>query len=203
MAPVGSVALADTAIDPAHARSTAELGSGDFMKLLITQLTNQDPLEPTKNEDLLKQIASIREIELNSTLTDSLRMLTGQQRFGAASSLMGQYVTSQTQTDGGQLRGLVVGIRFDAANQPILKLSDGSELPLEQVNSIEPPGRAADAMLGQAVLGVDRRTSAAPIVEGVVTGVRTQGQNEVVLELDDGGTIRLQDVVEVSSPVAA
>ena len=40
------------------------LGSQDFLKLLVAQLTNQDPLDPTSNQELFQQIASIREIEL-------------------------------------------------------------------------------------------------------------------------------------------
>lgn len=40
-----------------------ELTSQDFLKLLVTQLTYQDPLDPMGNEELLRQISSIREIE--------------------------------------------------------------------------------------------------------------------------------------------
>lgn len=33
------------------------LGQGDFLKLLITQLQQQDPLEPVDNKDMLAQMA--------------------------------------------------------------------------------------------------------------------------------------------------
>ena len=89
----------------------ADLRSEDFFQLLITQLTNQDPFEPTENEDLLRQISSIRDIELSTVLTNSLHLLTGQQRFSSASSLIGRHVTGLPDADGAVMRGMGVGIR--------------------------------------------------------------------------------------------
>ena len=53
----------------------ATLDGDEFMNLMITELQNQDPLEPAKNDELLRQISTIREMELNSTLTNSLTTL--------------------------------------------------------------------------------------------------------------------------------
>lgn len=180
-----------------------QLGSSDFLKLLLTQLTNQDPLEPTGNEELLRQISSIREIELSTTLTDSLRTLTGQQNSSAASSMIGQFVTSMPDADGVSTRGIVMGIRFGEGGKPTLLLSGGMELPLEQVSLIEPPIRAAEAMIGQNVIGVDARDPKnAQVVEGVVTAARVDEKGEVLLELDTGGDLRLRDVVTATAAEA-
>ena len=67
------------------ANSALALGSQDFYELLITQLTNQDPMEPMGNEELLRQIASIREIELSSSLTESLQSRADKHPLGSAS----------------------------------------------------------------------------------------------------------------------
>ena len=180
--------------------SFADLQGEDFFKLLITQLTNQDPLEPTTNQELFEQISSILDIELSTTLTQSLETLTGQQRFSSAASLIGQYVTAQPGNDGVAESGLVVGVRFTEAGQPILRLSSGVEIPVEQVSTIEPPIRAAEVLVGQAIVGIDQRDPTDPqAVEGVVTAVRTDEQGEVLLELDSGQDLRFRDIVSVTS----
>ncbi len=180
--------------------SFADLGSADFLKLLIMQLRNQDPLEPMGNAELLEQISSVRQIELSTTLTDALRVLTGQQRFASASSLIGQYVTGVSSEDGSAQSGIVVGVRFAEGGRPILQLANGSEMPLEQVSTIEPPLRAAEALVGQAIIGLDRRDPANPeLVEGVVTAARIEAQGEVLLEIDTGQSLRFRDLVTVTA----
>ena len=180
----------------------AALGSEDFFRLLITQLTNQDPLEPTGNEELLRQISSIREIELSTALTRSLEQLSGQQRISSASGLIGQFVTALGNDGASVVQGMVRGVRFDAAGQTLLQLADGTELPLERVQTIAPPLVVAEALRGQTVVGVDGRSGGSgEVVEGVVSGVRIDERGDVVLELDTGEALRLQDVVEVRSSI--
>lgn len=197
-----------TPINPTGVVNTVEslpgLGSQDFLKLLVAQLTNQDPLDPTSNQELFQQIASIREIELSTTLTDSLRTLTGQQRFSSASSLIGQYVTSQPGPNGLEDRGVVVGVRFAVDGRPILLLGSGAELHLDRLSTIESPLRAGEALVGQKITGVDRRDPSDPrAVDGVVTAVRVNEGGEVVLELDSGDDLRLADVMTVTDATSA
>lgn len=183
----------------ARTDSFSTLGSQDFLKLLITQLTTQDPLEPTGNQELLQQIASIRDIELSTTLTDSLRALTGDQRFGSAAGLIGQYVIGAPANDGTIIEGVVSSVRFEADGRPVLQLSNGSAVALEQIAEIHPASAAAQRLLGQRVVGVDRRQASMPVVEGVVTGGSVDETGAVVLELDSGNSVRLSDVVSVTA----
>jgi len=193
----------DAAKPVSKGNSFEDLGSSDFLKLLLTQLTNQDPMEPTGNEELLRQISSIREIELSTTMTDSLRALAGQQHVSSTSSMIGQYVTGMPDADGVSSRGLVVGVRFGEGGKPTLLLSGGTELPLDQVSMVEPPLRAAEAFVGQTIVGVDTRDAKNPqVVEGVVTAARLDEKGEVLLELDSGGDLRLRDVVTVQAAAA-
>jgi flagellar basal-body rod modification protein FlgD len=41
----------------------AQLGKDDFLKLLVAQLENQDPLNPTNNEQMVAQTAQFSQIE--------------------------------------------------------------------------------------------------------------------------------------------
>lgn len=177
--------------------SFAELGSEDFFKLMIAQLTNQDPLEPTGNQELFDQIASIRDIEMSSSLTKTLESLTGGQRFASGSSMIGQFVTSIPGASGSVQQGLVVGVRFEADGSSVLLLADGSELPLEQVATIQPPLDVARSVMGQLVSGLNN--SVGNIVEGLVSGVRMDDSGEIMLELDSGESIRFRDMAGIGS----
>lgn len=202
MQSIGGVTQVSPASESSSVNSMAALGSEDFFRLLITQLTNQDPLEPTGNEELLRQISSIREIELSTALTRSLEQLSGQQRISSASGLIGQFVTALGNDGASVVQGMVRGVRFDAAGQTLLQLADGTELPLERVQTIAPPLVVAEALRGQTVVGVDGRSGGSgEVVEGVVSGVRIDERGDVVLELDTGEALRLQDVVEVRSSI--
>lgn len=184
----------------AATNSFSDLKSDDFLKLLIMQLRNQDPLEPLDNKEMLQQIASIRDIELNTTLTDSLRSVAGQQNFASASSLIGQYVTSASNDGSTPQAGIVVGVRFTDAGQPVLRLADGSELPMDKVGTIESPARVAETLIGRRVVGLDRREPTQPeVVEGVVANVRKGDQDDIVLELESGQDLRFRDVVGVTA----
>jgi flagellar basal-body rod modification protein FlgD len=198
--PISATTLSSPSTGVAATNALADLRSEDFFQLLITQLTNQDPFEPTENEDLLRQISSIRDIELSTVLTNSLHLLTGQQRFASASSLIGRHITGLPDADGAVMRGLVVGIRFEADGQPMLQLSNGVEIAVDQVASIESAERAAEALIGQTIVGIDQREpSEAEVVEGRVTAVRVGDGGEVMLELDTGADLRFRDYVSISS----
>ncbi len=68
--------------------SLNNLESADFFKLLITELGQQDPFEPMKNQDLLNQISSIRSMEESTKLTDTLGKLVTQGEDQAMTNFM-------------------------------------------------------------------------------------------------------------------
>ena len=179
-------------------RTARALSGEDFFKLLIAQLSNQDPFEPTSNAELLNQIASIRDIELSTTLAESLKSLTDQQRYGAAASLIGRYVTGSANPgdpSAASIEGVVVGVRYTADGQPVLQLDGGGELPLERVETVTATEQAAAALIGKMVTGIDTSDpNAMTITEGLVTGVRTESDGTIVLELDTGEMLELGDV---------
>lgn len=197
---IPTISTLSPSIGAQASNSVVGLSGDDFFKLLITQLQMQDPMEPMDNAEMLRQIASVREIELNTTLTESLRSLTGQQRFASASSLIGKYITAQDSDMGTTMRGVVEGVRFREDGSAVLQLSNGSDVPLEDVATIELPLNAAEMLVGQAVTGVDRRDPLNPqLVQGLVTATRIDDRGEVVLELDSGDSLRIKDVFTIAS----
>ena len=180
---------------------TSELGADDFLQLLVTQLTNQDPLSPTSNEDLLQQLSAIREIQLSTSLVDALQTLTGNQRYGSAAALIGKSVTGRLgdESTGFQsVSGTVVGVRFDAAGNVFLELDGGQQLPLDSLESVTDPERTADALIGRPVRGFDRAKAEPELIEGIVTAVRRNESDDLMLELDTGEQLRLSDLVQAA-----
>jgi len=55
--------------------ATSELGKDAFLKLLVTQLQYQDPLNPTENEEFVAQLAQFSQVEQLTTANDSLQTL--------------------------------------------------------------------------------------------------------------------------------
>jgi flagellar basal-body rod modification protein FlgD len=68
----------------------------DFIKLLITQLQNQDPTSPVDNSEILQQLSQIKAIESNERLSDTLTSLQYQQALVTAGSLLLQDVEGLT-----------------------------------------------------------------------------------------------------------
>jgi flagellar basal-body rod modification protein FlgD len=60
MSPVGGVQLIETQLADATS-STVE--KDEFLKLLITQLQNQDPLEPMNNAEFVSQVTQFSSLE--------------------------------------------------------------------------------------------------------------------------------------------
>lgn len=75
-----------------------DLGTGDFLKMMIAELQNQDPLDPTSNADLLNQINQIRSISSSDKLATTLENVALGQSFATASSLIGKTIDGTTDS---------------------------------------------------------------------------------------------------------
>jgi flagellar basal-body rod modification protein FlgD len=88
----------------------------DYMKLLVTQLQNQNPLEPLNNEDMAAQLAQFSQLQqLESMNTSFGRVLDSVQR-SYASSLIGKEVSFKAwladgslETQTGEVEEVIMG----------------------------------------------------------------------------------------------
>lgn len=110
------------------------LKTEDFIRMMITQLQNQDPLEPAKNEQLLAQMSQIGQLESSQSLQESLKGLVLQNNIGAASNLIGKFVKGQN-TQGEAIQGLVNSIRVEGEDVT-LELDNGKTLSLSRLTSV-------------------------------------------------------------------
>lgn len=124
------------------------LSQDDFMLLLVTELTNQDPLEPMSNQEMVSQIAemqsldeTINQTELMTEMTEQLSLLsnymsymTYDNRLQAASSLVGMYVTG-TDSSGNEVEGMVLNATMNSG-EVTLTLHSGDTLSYDNVTDV-------------------------------------------------------------------
>ena len=52
---------------------SSTLGKDDFLKILMTQLQNQDPLNPMQDKDFVAQMATFSSLEQMTNMNDTLQ----------------------------------------------------------------------------------------------------------------------------------
>jgi flagellar basal-body rod modification protein FlgD len=75
-----------------YGTSSNELGKDDFLKILIAQLTNQDPTEPMEDREFIAQMAQFSTLEQMTNLSAQFERLGGLLQSGQAVSLLGKIV---------------------------------------------------------------------------------------------------------------
>lgn len=126
------------------------LKTEDFVQLLITQLQNQNPLEPLEDNQLLQQVSSIQSLSSTNQLVDSLNAFTLNQSLGAASNLIGREVTAQIGDS--SITGVVE--RAIVEDGKVYVLVNDQKVPFDRISSVAAgPGSSADLA---SILGGDQ-----------------------------------------------
>ncbi len=120
-------------------RGLSSLKSEDFFELLVTELKQQDPLEPAKTADMIGQVSQIRSIELSTQLTETLESLARTQRTAGASDMIGKYVRAETPLGDGTtsvVEGVVTGVHFNYDGSATLELDNGQAVASKDVTQV-------------------------------------------------------------------
>lgn len=86
------------------------LGKNEFLKLLVAQLRNQDPMKPMEDREFIAQLAQFNSLEMLQNLDQRLEDLAGAQLLGQAASLIGKQITAGL-ADGTTISGAVTEVR--------------------------------------------------------------------------------------------
>jgi len=122
-----------TPLAAGNSKGISAMTGQDFLKLLITQLSNQDPFEPMKNQELLQQLSAIRSLESNMTLSENINSLVNHQQLASATLLIGRLITG-VDTVGQGVEGKVERVILDAGG---IRLQIGQhEVPLGNVTRV-------------------------------------------------------------------
>lgn len=209
----------------AAASSNSSVSNADseqrFLKLLVTQLNNQDPLNPMQNAELTSQLAQMSTVsgieKLNTTLSGLVNQ-TGSNQVLQAASLIGYNVLSPgdvlttkkpedgkdpaTQAFAVELPGTAadVEIKILDASGNVVRTIDAGAMK-EGVNAVTWDGKddAGNAVAeGAYRFTVDATNGSAAVKATALTFTQVaavkQGTDGVTLELSSGNNIGLADV---------
>ena len=73
----------------------------DYMKLLVTELQNQNPLEPMDNSEMASQLAQFSQLEQLESMNSSFASALDNAQRAYASSLLGKEVSFEVQNEDG------------------------------------------------------------------------------------------------------
>ncbi|PQA81614.1 hypothetical protein C5F52_18675 [Limnohabitans sp. TS-CS-82] len=203
--------------------SSSTMGQDAFLKLFTTQLTNQDPTDPVKNEAFVAQLAQFSQLEASTSMKASLESmvssLSGDRMLGA-SSLIGKTVTVPdgpvTVTDTTVSQG-TINLPSGADGIKLQVFNDKGILVRSQIMGAQPVGDTTLAWDGlddggnmapngtyryvATVNSAGKMTTPTVNTYATVRSVSSAaaGDGTLLLEVDGGKTVNLADVKRVGS----
>jgi flagellar basal-body rod modification protein FlgD len=141
-----SIAHAATATPPTTTSGTNPVSSGsstvsitDFMQLLSTEMSNQDPLQPMDPTQTMTQLAQFTSLQEATQLQQTQSLATG-------NSYLGSQVTVSTGTGQAPVTGTVTGVDSSgvaSGTGPQLILNGSTqEYPLNDIDLVQLPPAA-------------------------------------------------------------
>lgn len=113
----------------------AGLDQEDFLKVLLTQLSFQDPLKPMDNQEFIAQMAQFSSLELNRQYNEKADTLLAFQSATQAIGLIGK--TVEVRTASGSEVGSVTTVTFsNGSPQLTVRTSAGAFLTSVSLSSV-------------------------------------------------------------------
>ncbi len=179
------------------------LGQADFLNLMITQLKNQDPMNPMDNEAFIAQLAQFSQLEASNQLVTLMQQnntdLQGAKQVGLVSLLghqvklsgamvqLGNGPASVQYTLAGDAASVQVNI-LNSVNQVIRTIAAGGQSAGNQEVSwdgLDQNGvQVAQGTYGFSVSANDsmgHAVTATPVTIATVTGVKNDASNPMLL----------------------
>lgn len=134
-----------SANDPIYGSNVDDSGIGKdaFMDLLVTQMKNQNPLEPAKNEDMLAQLAQFSSLEQMQEVNENLIGLAVLQQSNAlmeqltnSSGLIDKSVQYIDPSTGESMWGQVSSVKIENG-LAVLNIG-GKDVPLAGILEVGP-----------------------------------------------------------------
>lgn len=111
------------------------LDQQDFLRLLVAQMTQQDPLNPKSDLEMIPQMVSFTQLEQSKTMQSDIAQLRAEQQMLQANSLLGRTVEIQDGS-GAIITGPVSAVQM-VEGMPKLVVN-GRRFDLGQLSSITP-----------------------------------------------------------------
>ena len=134
MQAINPVSLAALGTSTPAAREPTTLNQQDFFKIMIAELTHQDPLEPMENSDFLQQVAQMQSLETMTRLSEGIEALLLGQQVSSAGALIGKVATGVDAVHG-PIEGVVDRVLING-DEVVLGIGDKT-LSLSGVSEIQ------------------------------------------------------------------
>ena len=126
-------------MDSSSAINTASSIQMDYMKLLITQLKNQNPLEPMDNNEMASQLAQFSQLQQLESMNSNFANVLSNTERTYANSLIGKEISFVSENETGT-RDITSGIVEEVINNvdgEIILVTGDHAIALEDVISVK------------------------------------------------------------------
>jgi flagellar basal-body rod modification protein FlgD len=123
----------NTGTDPSSTSAMSTLDYNDFLQLMVAQLQNQDPLNPTDSSQFMSQIAEFSNVEQGINANSKLDQLLVNSNISQASTMIGLSLTGSDGTT-----GIIQSVRIDSSGSTAI-LTNGKQVPIDAGVTISYP----------------------------------------------------------------
>lgn len=132
--PVSTVLQTDpTTLAAATSLPGNTLGKDDFMKLLVTQLQHQDPLNPMDDREFISQMAQLSSLEATNNLAKTIQTVSNSQQQMQALQMVGHNI-QYTDSTGALKQGQVSAALLDPSGTSLMVGT--TAVPLSSVQAV-------------------------------------------------------------------
>jgi len=125
--------MAISSISPTTGTNQSAFGL-DFqslLKIILTQLTYQDPLKPVDNFQFVSQLAQFSQLQQSQTLNDQITNLIAAQSATQATTLLGKTIDFNASST--TVSGVVQSVSF-ATGQPTVTIKTGDGQTISNIS---------------------------------------------------------------------
>lgn len=185
---------------------TTGVSKTDFLKLLTTQLTHQDPLNPSQDIDFTAQLAQLQALDEQMSMTSTMKSLRTDMQIQAGTAMIGKYV-SGTDSANGQASGLVDRI-VSTSDGIFVELSNKKRIPVENISNVWDDANAMNTDISQSTGIIGKWIEAGydenyQPIKGIVESVGLTKEGTVVLNLFGGKSVSWSQVEGMREPTEA
>jgi flagellar basal-body rod modification protein FlgD len=119
----------------ASKKDSDTLGKDQFLSILVTQLRNQDPMQPLQDKDFIAQMAQFTSVEQLMNMATELTLM--RQSIGSASTMIGKTIEWNEYNEAGEVTTASGVVNSIISKEGILYARvGGAEIALDYVTSI-------------------------------------------------------------------